>query len=210
MEGAQTNSAIQKKAGVFTRESPEAIQSPEKLNEYIRAVTPGTWILIAALALVMIALIVWGFWGSVPVYFSVRGVGISQNTDQAVTYRQERQFSGTDIVTTVFCPVTAAGDVTAASLDAKQARVVFRDGHAFTGTTQLFDSVPHSREEVERYLSQYVLDYSGWFLSQMEDSEYSYILVVHLDEPADLYYWKDVADVSVIVEEVHPASFLFH
>ena len=42
--------------GIFTRESEETIRSPEKLNEHIRAVTTGTWILIAALALVMAAL----------------------------------------------------------------------------------------------------------------------------------------------------------
>ena len=196
--------------GIFTRESAETIRSPEKLNEYIRAVTPGTWILIAALALVMAALIFWGVSGSIPVYLSVKGVGLSWNTEEAVSFRKEGKFSEAEAVDAVFCPVNAAGNYTAASLDRKSARVVFRDGHACTGTTRLFDSVPHTRAEVESYLSEYLLDYSGWFFSQLGDDDYSYIVVVELDEPADLYYWKDVADVSIVIEEVHPASFLFH
>ena len=196
--------------GIFSRESTQAIRSPEKLNEYIRAITPGTWILIAALALVMAALVFWGVSGSIPVYLTSKGVGVSWDTEAAVHLRQEGMLSEDDMVNMVICPVDASGNATAASLDGKQARVVFRDGFTATGKTRLFDSVPHSRQEVEDYLSGYLLDYSGWFFSQLSDFEYSYIVMVYLDEPADLYYWKDVADVSIVIDEVHPASFLFH
>lgn len=204
-------SAVQQPSGgIFSRESSEAIRSPEKLNEYIHAITPGTWILITALALVMAALIFWGVSGWIPVYLSVKGVGVSSDTELAVRSREEGSFSEADMVNAVVCPVDASGNYTAASLDGKQARVVFRDGKSITGTTRLYDSVPHSREEVEGYLSAYLLDYSGWFFSQLDEADYSYIVAVDLDEPADLYYWKDVAEVSVVIEEVHPAAFLFH
>jgi hypothetical protein len=196
--------------GIFSRESAETIRSPEKLNEHIRAVTTGTWILIAALALVMAALIFWGVTGSIPVYLSAKGVGVSWDTDEAVSMRQQGNFSESNMVNAVICPVDASGNATAASLDGKQARAVFRDGHAVTGTTRVFDSVPHSKEEVEGYLSEYLLDYSGWFFSQLSDYDYSYIVMVELDAPADLYYWKDIADVSIVTDEVHPAAFLFH
>jgi len=196
--------------GIFSRESAEAIRSPEKLNEYIRAITPGTWILIAALALVMAALIFWGVSGSIPVYLPVKGVGVSADVEKAALSREDGNFSDAEMVDAVFCPVNASGNYTAASLDKKQARVVFRDGYAVNGTTRLYDSVPHTLEEVEDYMSRYLLDYSGWFFSQLDDDEYCYIVVVDLDEPADLYYWKDVADVSIVMDEVHPASFLFH
>ncbi len=63
---------------------------------------------------------------------------------------------------------------------------------------------------MEGYLSEYLLDYSGWFFSQLSDYDYSYIVMVELDAPADLYYWKDIADVSIVTDEVHPAAFLFH
>lgn len=209
-EAAASEEGKKTSGGIFTRESAEMIRSPEKLNEYIRAITPGTYILIAALALVMAALIFWGVSGWIPVYLSVKGVGLSSDTEQAVLSRQEGAFSESDVVNVVFCPVDATGNNTSASLDGKQARVVFRDGAVYNGTTRLFDSVPHSREEVENYLSEYLLDYSGWFFSQLDEAEYSYIVAVDLDESADLYYWKDVADVSIVIEEVHPAAFLFH
>ena len=196
-------------AVLFTRESVETVRSPEKLNEYIRAVTPGTWILLAALALVMVALIFWGVSGTIPVWLSAKGVGVSRDTEQAVQKREEGTFSEANVVDAVFCPVSAEGTATAANLDKKQARVVFRDGYTVNGTTRLFDSVPHSREEVEAYLSAYLLDYSGWAYSQLEDDGYSYVVIVDLDEPVDLYYWKDVADVSIVTDEIHPAAFLF-
>ena len=202
--------APEARRGIFTRESAEMIRTPEKLNEYIRAVTPGTWILIAALALVMVAVIVWGLTGSIPVYLSARGVGISWDTEEAVSLRQQGLFSESKAVNAVICPVDPSGNVMAANLDGKQARAVFRDGKAVTGKTRLFDSVPHSKEEVEGYLSKYLLDYSGWFFSQLSNYDYSYIVAVELDEPADLYYWKDIAEVSIVTNEVHPAAFLFH
>jgi hypothetical protein len=202
--------APEARRGIFTRESAEMIRTPEKLNEYIRAVTPGTWILIAALALVMAALIFWGLTGSIPVYLSARGVGISWDTEEAVSLRQQGLFSESKAVNAVICPVDASGNVMAANLDGKQARAVFRDGYAVTGTTRLFDSVPHSKEEVEGFLSKYLLDYSGWFFSQLSNYDYSYIVEVKLDNPADLYYWKDIAEVSIVTNEVHPASFLFY
>ena len=202
--------APEARRGIFTRESAEMIRTPEKLNEYIRAVTPGTWILIAALALVMAALIFWGLTGSIPVYLSARGVGISWDTEEAVSLRQKGLFSESNMVNAVICPVDASGNAMAANLDGKQARAVFRDGYAVTGTTRLFDSVPHSKEEVEGFLSKYLLDYSGWFFSQLSNYDYSYIVEVKLDNLSDLYYWNDIAEVSIVTHEVPPASFLFH
>ena len=158
----------------------------------------------------MAALIFWGLTGSIPVYLSARGVGISWDTEEAVSLRQQGLFSESKAVNAVICPVDASGNVMAANLDGKQARAVFRDGYAVTGTTRLFDSVPHSKEEVEGFLSKYLLDYSGWFFSQLSNYDYSYIVEVKLDNPADLYYWKDIAEVSIVTNEVHPASFLFH
>ena len=209
-QDAPQANAAEAPRGIFTRESAEMIRTPEKLNEYIRAVTPGTWILIAALALVMVAVIVWGLTGSIPVYLSAKGVGVSWDTEEAVSLRQKGLFSESNMVSAVICPVDASGNVMAANLDGKQARAVFRDGKAVTGKTRLFDSVPHSKKEVEGYLSDYLLDYSGWFFSQLSNYDYSYIVAVELDDPADLYYWKDIAEVSIVTNEVHPAAFLFH
>ena len=158
----------------------------------------------------MAALIFWGLTGSIPVYLSARGVGISWDTEEAVSLRQQGLFSESKMVNAVICPVDASGNAMAANLDGKQARAVFRDGKAVTGTTRLFDSVPHSKEEVEGFLSKYLLDYSGWFFSQLSNYDYCYIVEVVLDDPADLYYWKDIAEVSIVTNEVHPAAFLFH
>ena len=208
---ARSNNAKKKhEPRIFSRESSDALSSPEKLNGYIRVVTPGTWILIAALALVMAALIFWGIAGKIPVCLSVKGVGVSEDIEQALLSRQEGDFSEADLVNAIICPINTEDVVSASILDKKQARVVFRDGATAEGTTRLFDSVPHSLQEVENFLSDYLLEYSGWFFSQIEDYDYSYVVIVEIDKPVDLYYWKDVADVSIVTQEIHPISFLFH
>ena len=61
---------------VFDRESKDQVKSPDKLNEYIRVSTPAVWLLAAALAVVLAALIIWGTTGSVPVNTKTTGVGM--------------------------------------------------------------------------------------------------------------------------------------
>ena len=51
---------------VFDFESEDRVESPERVNEYIRVVSPGTWVMVSGLFLVLVAFIVWGFTGTIP------------------------------------------------------------------------------------------------------------------------------------------------
>ncbi len=50
---------------VFRKKSIDRISSPEQLNDYIRVSTPGVWIVLVAILLVMGGLIFWGIFGRV-------------------------------------------------------------------------------------------------------------------------------------------------
>ena len=45
---------------VFRKKSLERISSPEQINDYIRVITPGMWILLIVIILLVIAGITWG------------------------------------------------------------------------------------------------------------------------------------------------------
>ena len=48
------------KQDIFRKKSLERIQSPEQIDDYVRVVTPGLWLIIAAITLLLIAGITWG------------------------------------------------------------------------------------------------------------------------------------------------------
>lgn len=52
---------------IYRQKSVEKINSPEKLNDYIRISSPGTWIVICAVALILIGMFIWGIFGRIEV-----------------------------------------------------------------------------------------------------------------------------------------------
>ena len=55
----------QPKVKLFREKSLEAIESPEALNDYLRVTSPGVWIVLAAVALLLIGAVLWGIFGRI-------------------------------------------------------------------------------------------------------------------------------------------------
>ncbi|MCR5626410.1 MAG: hypothetical protein K6F99_03735 [Lachnospiraceae bacterium] len=53
---------------LFRKKSLDRIKSPEHLNDYIRVATPGAWITIIVIALLLLGVLVWAGFGSVASY----------------------------------------------------------------------------------------------------------------------------------------------
>ncbi|MFZ5585289.1 MAG: NHLP bacteriocin system secretion protein [Thermodesulfobacteriota bacterium] len=53
---------------------PATISSPEQLDQMLRVASPGGWIALVALGLILAAALAWGFWGSIPT--KVDGAGM--------------------------------------------------------------------------------------------------------------------------------------
>ena len=49
--------------GIFRQKSIDKVSSPEKLDDYIRVTTPGVWITITAIVILLVGTIVWGTFG---------------------------------------------------------------------------------------------------------------------------------------------------
>ncbi len=50
---------------IFRSKSLEKVSSPEQLNEYIKASSPGVWTVLAAIAVLLLGVCVWGAFGRV-------------------------------------------------------------------------------------------------------------------------------------------------
>lgn len=50
---------------IFREKSLERISSPDKINDYIKTTTPGIWIVLIAVLLILAGAIVWSVFGRI-------------------------------------------------------------------------------------------------------------------------------------------------
>lgn len=48
---------------IFSKESLDRISSPEQLNDYVKVATPGMWMILGSIIVLLIGAIVWGIFG---------------------------------------------------------------------------------------------------------------------------------------------------
>lgn len=79
---------------LFRKKSLERIESPEKVNAFIRVLNPGIWIVIVAIVVAVIGILVWAFSGSIneTVEVDFRSYGYGGE----VLYVPEGQIEGID------------------------------------------------------------------------------------------------------------------
>ncbi len=51
---------------LFREKSIERVSSPEKLDDYIKVVSPGIWILLAAIIVLLLGVLAWANVGTIP------------------------------------------------------------------------------------------------------------------------------------------------
>ncbi len=52
---------------VFREKSLDRISNPDKLNDYIRVTTPGVWVFLAAILILLLGMLAWSILGTVEV-----------------------------------------------------------------------------------------------------------------------------------------------
>lgn len=63
--------------GLFNKTSLKRMSSPEKMNDYIQVANPSIWLILAAVLLLLTAVLVWGFFGSVSTATTVNGLAMN-------------------------------------------------------------------------------------------------------------------------------------
>ena len=59
---------------LFRKSSLDKVTGPEQLDEYIKVVKPGLWVTLAAIGVLLLAVFIWGFYGTLPTTISAAGV----------------------------------------------------------------------------------------------------------------------------------------
>ncbi|MBP7174688.1 MAG: hypothetical protein KBA53_00525 [Thermoclostridium sp.] len=54
------------KEGIFRKTSLDRISSPEQLTDYIRVTNPSVWIILGAIAVLLISVLIWSVFGALP------------------------------------------------------------------------------------------------------------------------------------------------
>ena len=54
---------MEEKNDLFRKKSLESIASPEQMNDYIKVIGPGIWIVLAGIIVFLTGIIIWGIFG---------------------------------------------------------------------------------------------------------------------------------------------------
>ena len=71
------------KTKLFREKSLEAVESPEALNDYLRVTTPGMWLVMAAVIVLLLGGILWGIFGRIE---TTARVAVTASEGSAVCY----------------------------------------------------------------------------------------------------------------------------
>lgn len=194
-----------------SRNDRQAVASKEELSEYIHACRPGVIVVIFALLLMLIAVLVWGFVGTLPVTETVTGAVIDTsqyarlNTPEAESFYEKLQnvISEDDGQILVFCFLDASrfnGQAIKQFHD--EAFLKMPDQKTFKGEIALRYKVPISKEKAKKILFN-----NEWALEKCVGPDYTWLLIIRPCEDVTNYAIT-LSEVTFVTEEVRPIRFL--
>ena len=169
---------------VFNTDSEDRVESPEKINEYIRVSGPGTYLIVGTLLLVLAALVIWGLTGTLPVTETVVSVVDSSNDNHITCFLDASRFSPPQ-------------------LEGRAASIHLADNRSVSGTVEYVGKTPISEEQAAKLID------NDWLASNLVSYNYTYIVSIQPDEDLASYGYQ-LAQASIITQEVRPIVFLLH
>lgn len=189
------------------QESFEGTQ--EDLDEYIRVSRPSVVVVIISLLLVLVAVLVWGFIGKIPVNETVTGIVID-NTLYEQLYPEEverlkkvQDFEIGNIM--VYCFLDASRyNGNALKEFGDEAVLKMPDQKTFRGKIESHFLTPVSREEAKKILFD-----DEWLTEQCVKQNYIWWLTIRPDDDLSKYA-QTLSEVTILTDEVAPISFLIN
>ena len=158
-------------------------ESSERINEYIRIGKPGIILLIISLALVLGAILIWGFTGKLYETIPLSGIVDIQDAFDVRCFADADRIEGED-------------------LEGRDVMVKMPDRTTSKGIVISSSESPKSQEELSE-----LFGYTRWEMNHLVNGTYFY--VIEIDTQEDLgSYQGELVEVSVIMNAISPISFL--
>ena len=205
----------------------------EGLDEYIRVSRPSVMVVIISLVLALVAVIVWGFVGTLPVTETITGVVVDSSKygeidpesleafregegfAQAATSKDEKEESP---------DVDPSTEPDAGELDEDIVVFCFLDASRYNGQAiadfgseavlKMPDQTTYKGTVESRFLApismedaKLILFDNDWVLDQCVKQAYSWWLVIRPEEDISKYAFT-LTNVTILTEEVAPIQFL--
>ena len=197
------------------KDDRKRVRSPEELDTYIRVVHPGIILLIGAFTLIVVALVIWGLTGSLPVTISAKGVYYSEYARMATQAVEEgtlEEFK--DITETlseedraslgesyVYCFLNAY-QYNRQDLMDKNVTVAYPGMKPVQGKIVAVGTIPYTRDMITREFG------TSFIADTCASSDYSWVVEIESDETFDIDM-RSLMDVTVEIGQVKPMSMLF-
>ena len=181
--------------------------SGDGLDDYIRVSSPGLLVIIGALSLILVATVVWGFIGKIPVTTTVTGCVV--NAEELIDANTLAESSDGDPNhhdvrgAWVVCYVDSSRfSAEQLSKFGDDVTVTMPDNTVLKGKIESVSSYPLSRDEASKYLKD-----AAWVAEQCVNSNYSWGIAVHMHDDISGHLFT-TPQVTIITDEVPPIRFL--
>lgn len=176
--------------------------SQDGLDEYIRVSSPGLLVIIGALSLVLVATVVWGLTGRIPVTLEVTGCVVDPEV-AALALGPKAEAAGGQESAWVVCYVDSSRYSADQIAGFEQGvSLAMPDRTSFRGSIAYVSPYPLSREEARLYLQD-----SQWVAERCASSDYSWGVLVRVDDDIAEHMYT-TPQVTMTTEEVPPIRFL--
>lgn len=193
--------------------------SQEDLSEYIHAGSPGLLVVIFSLLVLLAAVIVWGFVGTLPVTETVTGLVIDTSKYAGMEFELDKGSTKGQAAEEQAAEEQAAADgegeylvlcfVDASRFNGQaikefgdEAVLKMPDQQTFKGKIEIRHMEPISMERAKRILFD-----NEWVLERCVKQDYNWLLVIRPTEDFKDYAFT-LAEVTLLTEEVPPIQFL--
>lgn len=172
----------------------------EELDEYIRVSRPSVVVVVVSLLIALIAVIVWGFIGTLPVTETVLGLVV--DTSAYKTYYPDTTEDLEEGRIFILCFVDASRYNGQAISDFGDDVVIkMPDQKTFKGKIEAVSLSPLSREESKKLLFD-----NEWVTEQCVTTNYNWYMSVVCEDDLSSYVFT-LAEVTFVTEEVPPIEF---
>lgn len=208
-----------------SRKDRQVVVSKEELSEYIHACRPGVIVVIVALLLMLIAVLVWGFVGTLPVTETVNGLVIDASeydqmrasgdrvlNDEQIdeltletepTEEETEETDEDDNQMVVICFVDASRFNREAVKKFRNDVVLkMPDQRTFKGRIEVRYMAPVSIDKAKK-----IFFGNEWVLKKCVPQDYNWLLFIRSDEDLSEYNFT-LSEVTFVTEEVPPIRFL--